>query len=373
MGNVTVRPVVGKTDKKTFIKFQWVPYKGNRYWVPPLLMDRRKLIDTKNNPFYRHAGMELFLAERDGQTVGRIGAIVNDNHNREHNENIGFFGFFECIDDQKVANALFDAAKSWLKSRGVDAMRGPASQSVNDEYGLLIDGFDKSPYILMTYNPPYYQKLVENYGFGKMRDLYAYEVNKEKVFTEKLVRVTNAVTKREGLVIRPLNMKDFDNEVKIIRDLYIRGWERNWGEVPMTEEEFNYVAKDLKAVVDPHLVIIAEVKGKPVGFGMSLPDLNMILKDNTRGYLLPAIFRMLFFKKRIDAIRIVILGVLPEVRNTGIGGVLFYETGKRAVEHGYPHGEASWVLEDNVMMNRGAELLQGEKTKTYRVYQMPVA
>jgi len=244
---------------------------------------------------------------------------------------------------------------------------------VNDEYGLLIDGFDQSPYILMVYNPPYYQTLMEGYGLAKARDLFAYEVHKDKVFTDKLVRMTDIIKKREGLTIRSLNMKDFDNEVGLIRELYSRGWESNWGEVPMTEEEFTYVAKDLKAIVDPHLVIIAEVKGKAVGFGMSLPDLNIVLKGNKHGYLLPALFRMIFLKKRIDAIRIVILGVIPEVRNTGIGGVLFYETGRRAVEHGYPHGEASWVLEDNVMMNRGAELLQGEKTKTYRVYQMPIA
>ncbi len=372
MGNVTVRPVVTKKDETAFIKFQWKPYAGNRYWVPPLLMDRRKLIDRKRNPFYHHAAAEFFLAERDGELVGRIGAIVNDNHNKEHHENIGFFGFFECVNDQEVANALLNKASEWLRSRGVNAMRGPASPSVNDDYGLLIDGFDQSPYIMMVYNPPYYATLLETYGLKKARDLYAYEVHKDKVFTEKLNRVTDIVKKREGLVIRSLNMKDFDNEVKLIRDLYIRGWERNWGEVPMTEEEFDYVAGDLKAIVDPHLVIIAEANGKPVGFGMSLPDLNQVFKLNKKGRLVPALIRLLLFKSRVERIRIVILGVIPEVRNTGIGGVLFHETGKRSVERGYDYGEASWVLEDNVMMNRGAELLQGKRTKTYRIYQMPL-
>lgn len=370
MQSITVRTVRSRREEMAFIKFQWRVYRDNPHWVPPLLMDRKKLIDRKGNPFYKHARMELFVAERDGGIVGRIGAIINDNHNKEHKENIGFFGFFECIDDQAVANALFDAAGAWLKQQGVTAMRGPASPSVNDEYGLLVDGFDKPPMILMAYNPPYYQQLIEGYGFTKAKDLWAYYLHSERVFSsEKLVRVSELLKKREGLVIRSLNMKDFDNEVKRIREMYNKGWEGNWGEVPMTEDEFNYAAKDLKAIVDPELVIIAEVKGKPVGFGLSLPDLNVVLKHNKRGYLVPALVRMLLFKKRVDAIRVVILGVIPEYRNSGIGGVLFYETGKRSVQQGYPHGEASWVLEDNVMMNRGAEMMSGERYKTYRVYQ----
>jgi hypothetical protein len=372
MSNVTVRTVQSKKGEHRFIKFQWSIYDGNPHWVPPLLMDRRKLIDRKGNPFYKHSEMEIFLAERDGRLVGRIAAIVNDNHIKEHNEKVGFFGFFECIDDQAVANALFDAARNWLKSRGMEAMRGPASPSVNDEYGLLVDGFDKAPYILMSYNPPYYATLIERYGLAKVKDLYAYEVNKELVFTEKLKRVSEIVKRKEGLVFRSLNMKDFPNEVRKIHDLYTRAWSRNWGEVPLTEDEFNYMAKDLKPIVNPELVVIAEAKGKPVGFGLSLPDLNQVLIHNKKGRLIPGLLRMLLLKKRVNGVRIIILGVVPEYLNSGIGGVLFYETGVRAVKEGYPHGEASWVLEDNVRMNRGAELLQGERTKTYRLYQMPI-
>lgn len=352
-----------------FIKFPWRIYEGNPVWVPPLIADRKKLIDRKNNPFYRHAEMEMFLAERNNDPVGRIAAIINHNHNKEHNENIGFFGFFESVNDDEVARALFDAAKEWMTAKGVTAMRGPASPSVNDEYGLLVDGFHLPPAILMPYNPPYYQQLLERYGFIKLKDLYAYYVHKDKVFTEKLKRVSELVKQREGVVFRTLNMRRFWDEVRIIRELYNRGWSRNWGEVPMTEEEFMYVARDLKPIVDPELVIIAEVKGKPVGFGMSLPDYNMILRHNRRGWLLPALVRILLFRKKINFIRIVILGVLPEYLNSGIGGVLFYETAVRGVQRGYIHGEASWVLEDNVMMNRGAELLRGERWKTYRIYE----
>lgn len=367
---VSVRAVRTKRDEKVFIKFQWNIYEGNPYWVPPLLMDRRKLIDRKNNPFYRHAEMELFLAERNGDVVGRIGAIVNHNHIKEHNEKIGFFGFFECIDDQDVADALFESAKQWLISRGMPAVRGPASPSVNDEFGLLIDGFDKPPVIMMPYNPPYYQRLIEHHGFTKVKDLFAYHVQKDKVMTEKLVRVSEMVKKKEGVVFRSLDLKNFDREVEIIRDLYSRGWSRNWGAVPMTKEEFDYAAKDLRQIVNPDLVIIAEVRGTPVGFALSLPDLNMVLKDNKKGYLIPGVIRLLLHKKRINVVRIVILGVLPEFLHSGIGGVLFYETAVRGIERGFYDGEAGWVLEDNLMMNRGAELLKGDRCKQYRLYDL---
>jgi GNAT superfamily N-acetyltransferase len=372
MSSVVIRTVLSRRDEKAFIKFQYEIYRDNPTWVPPLLMDRRKLIDRKGNPFYKHSAMEMFLAERDGKIVGRVAAIVNDNHIKEHNEKVGFFGFFETIDDQSVANALLDAAKRWLKERGMEAMRGPVTPSVNDEYGLLVDGFDKPPAILMVYNHPYYQKLIEAFGLKQIKDLYAYYVHRDRVFTDKLVRVSEVVRQRTGVVVRTLDMKRFDEEVAVIRDLYNRGWERNWGEVPMTEEEWVYVAKDLKTIVNPNLVIIAEIKGKPVGFAMSLPDLNIALRNNRNGYLIPGLLRVLLNRKKIDFMRIVILGVLPEYLNTGIGGLLFYETGKRGVENGYPHGEASWVVEDNVMMNRGAELMNADRYKTYRLYQCPL-
>ena len=369
MASVTVRPVRTARDERTFIRFPWTVYRGSPCWVPPLLLDRRKLMNRTTNPFYRHAEMELYLAERDGKVVGRIGAVLNHNHNREHSENIGFFGFFESLDDTSVSRALFDAATAWLKARGVAAVRGPASPSVNDEYGLLIDGFDKPPMIMMSYNPPYYARLIEDYGFIKARDLYAFKVEESKVFSERLTRISEMLKKREGLTFRSLNMKDFDNEVATIRDLYNRAWESNWGEVPMTDEEFRYAAADLKMVINPEVVVIAEVRGKPAGFAMSLPDLNQVLIRNRGGYLLPALVRLALFRKRINAVRIVILGALPEYKSLGIGAVLFYETGRRAVANGYWWGEASWVLEDNVMMLRGAELLQGERYKTYRIYQ----
>lgn len=364
-----IRPVLTRRDERAFIRFQWIPYRGNPNWVPPLLMDRRKLIDRTRNPFYRHSTLGLWLAEREGSIVGRIGAIVNENHIREHSEKVGFFGFFECFDDQEAADALLQTACLWLKERGMEAVRGPANPSVNDEYGLLIDGFQHTPAILMPYNPPYYPRLIERAGFAKIKDLYAYYLDGKSVFTDKLVRGAEIVRKRSGVTIRSIDMKNFENEVKIVRELYTRGWSRNWGEVPMTEEEFAWLAKDLKMVVDPRIVVIAELKGKPIGFGLALPDYNQILIRNRRGYLLPALVRILLFRRRIGYARVMVLGVLPEYSKMGLGGLLFYEVGRRSVEAGLNEGEASWVLEDNVLMTRGAEMMNGTITKTYRLYQ----
>jgi hypothetical protein len=372
MNPLVIRPVLTKRDERAFIRFQWVPYRGNPCWVPPLLMDRRRLIDRGKNPFYKHSSLAMWLAERDGAIVGRIGAIVNENHIKEHNEKVGFFGFFECLDDREASNTLFQTACRWLKEQGMEAVRGPANPSVNDEYGLLIEGFDLPPTIMMPYNLPYYARLIEDAGLKKIKDLFAYEMNSTRVFTDKLVRGAEIVKKRTGLTIRTIDMSHFEREVKLIRELYTRGWSRNWGEVPMTEEEFAALAKDLKMVIEPRIVIIAEIKGKPVGFGLSLPDYNQILIKNRRGYLLPALIRLLLFKKRVRFSRVLVLGVLPEYMNTGIGGTLFYELGRRSVEAGYPSGEASWVLEDNVMMTRGAEMMNGVLWKKYRLYQKPL-
>jgi len=369
MSPITIQSVASPRDVKRFIKFAWRIYEGYPNWVPPLLMDRKKLMDKRKNPFYKHSDAEFFLALRDGNIVGRIGAILNRNHIKEHNENIGFFGFFECIEDQTVADALFDAAARWLKDRGVQAIRGPANPSVNDEYGLLVDGFDRPPVILMPYNPPYYGTLIEKAGFKKVKDLYAYHVCKAGAMTERLQRVSDIAKQREGLTFRTLNMSDFDNEVDRMKSLYNRAWQYNWGAVPMTDDEFLALAKDLKPVVVPELVIIAEYKGEPIGFSLSVPDLNIALKHNKKGYLLPGLFRIMTHKKKINWVRIIVLGVVREKQRTGAASVLFYETARRGVELGYPNGEAGWVLEDNVMMNRAAEMLNGERYKTYRLYE----
>lgn len=372
MSETRIRPVVTTKDRDQFISFLWTIYEGNPYWVPPLWMDRRKLMNKKKNPFYQHADAEFFIAERDGAMVGRIAAIVNHNHNKEHNETMGFFGFFECVNDQGVANALFDMAKSFLKQKGASAMRGPANPSVNDEYGLLVEGFNVTPTLLMPYNPDYYPKLIETYGFKKSKDLYAYLLSQETVYSEKLERVNNLVKERNKLTFRSLNMKNFDKDVLLIKELYNRAWEKNWGAVPMTGAEIDAMAADLKPVIVPDLVIFAEAKGKPIGFALSMPDINIALKYNKKGRLLPGLVRLFLHKKEVNIVRIIALGVLPEYAATGAAGVLFYETAVKAKRLGYQYGEASWVLEDNVRMVKAAEMMKGKISKRYRLYECAI-
>jgi GNAT superfamily N-acetyltransferase len=372
MDGLIVRPIASKQDVNTFVRFLWKIYKNYPAWIPPLMMDRKKLMDRAKNPFYKHTDAEFYLAERDGEIVGRIGAIVNHNHNKEHNENIGFFGFFECINDQTVANTLFDKVKEYLLAHGVTAMRGPANPSVNDEYGLLVEGFDVSPTVMMTYNPPYYIELIEKYGFRKVKDLYAYLLDQDTVYTDRFNRAYELVKKRHNLTFRSFNEKRFNEEVARVKEVYNKAWAKNWGAVPMTDEEFDALAVDLKPVIVPELVIFAEKEGKTIGFALSLPDINVALKYNKNGYLLPGLYHLLTKKKKINLVRVIVLGVLPEFLGTGAGGALFYVTAMHAKKLGYQYGEASWILEDNDRMNKSAEAMQGVINKRYRIYEMGI-
>lgn len=370
---VIIKKVKSKSDLLKFIKMQWKTYQNDPYWVPPLIMERKKILDRKNHPFYKHAEMEMFLAYRDNEIVGRIAAIKNDLHNQVHNDKVGFFGFFESINDQEVANALFEAAENWLKSKGLTHMRGPANPSSNDEYGMLIEGFNDSPRFLMTYNPPYYLQLCENYGLKKIKDLYAYKLVYEKITqVKKIYEVQDVVRRRYNLKLTSLNMKDFDNELKKVKYVYNKAWAPNWGFVPMTDEEINAMAKDLKMIVDPDLVLFGEINGEVVGFSLTMPDYNQIFKK-LNGRLFPFGFIKLFTeRKNIKWIRILTLGIIPEYQKKGIDAVFYYEIIERAYKKGIKLGEASWVLEDNKMMNRSALMMNGELYKKYRIYEKEI-
>lgn len=370
---VRVREISSAADKKRFVRFLWDIYKHDEYWVPPLVMDRLKLIDEKNNPFYQHANVKWFLAEEDGKIVGRIAAIINHSHNELHEERAGWFGFFECKHDVDVARALFVAAESYLREQGMTVCYGPANPSSNDEFGLLVDGFERPPVILMTYNPPYYTELIEAAGYAKAKDLYAYLISQKTSRTPKLERVVSVIRERYDLKIRSFDPKHFEREVGLIKSLYNSAWEKNWGFVPFTDAEIDHLAKDLKQIYDPEVVLFAEMNGETVGFSLSVPDINQAFAAGRRapkGILnLPiGVFSLLSKKKHIDTLRIIVLGVLPKFRGRGIDALLYWETMERALRKGYMFGEASWVLEDNEPMNRAAALMQGERYKTYRIY-----
>lgn len=360
-------PVSDGRGLERFIAFPYDHHRGDPLWVPPLRMDVRKLLSPAKNPFFQHATAQYFLARSDGRTVGRIGAIVNDAHNKLHRDRVGFYGFFESVDDPVVAAALFDAAAAWLRAKGCDTMRGPMSPSINDECGLLVDGFDTPPTLLMPHNPRYYVALHEGYGLTKAKDLLAYE-STEVEAPERIQRAARLLTERKKITLRPLDMKRYDAEVALIKQMYNAAWEQNWGFVPLTDAEIDHLAKDLKPVAVPDLVCFAYKDDQLIGFGAALPDMNVALKHNPSGRLFPGILKVLWYSRRITRVRILLLGVLPEYRGTGVDALMYHWIWTHGRARGYNWGEAGWILEDNAAMNNAALRLGFSPYKTYRIY-----
>jgi hypothetical protein len=377
-GAIQVTPVRTAPDLRRFIEIPYKLYRGDPHWIAPLRIAQKDILNTKKHPFYKTSDVEMFLAEREGRIVGRVMAIVNHAHNEFQNERAGFFGFFECENDKQAAAALFDAARDWVRARGVGVIRGPVNPSTNYECALLVEGFDLDPMVMMPYNPAYYAELLEGYGMKKAMDLYAYDIAADYFnHSNKLQRVAERLRNKSNIKVRTVNMKDFRNEVEIVRRIYNDAWSRNWGFVPMSEEEFDHLAKDLKQIVDPRVVLIAEQmtennKTRPVGFLLAIPDINRALKK-IRGRLLPfGLLKLLWYSRKLGAIRVITMGGIIEFQSLGIGSIFLDEIYRRAPAAGLPNGEMSWVLENNVMMNRAAEMVGGRRSKTYRIYEMAV-
>lgn len=335
------------------------------------------LLSRTKNPFFEHAEAEYFIAERDGEVLGRVAAISNRLHNETHGDRVGFFGFFESIEDQAVADGLFEAAASWCRTRGHDVLRGPASFSVNDECGLLVDGFETPPTLMMPHNPRYYVGLLERAGFTKAKDLWVYQGGSQERYVpvpERLARATELIRQRQGITLRRLNLEDFRGEVERIKELYNSAWERNWGFVPMTEHEIDHLAEQFKPVVIPELVPMAEKDGKLIGFGIALPDLNVVFRKNRSGRLFPMVLRLLWAlkAKRIRRARILLLGVAPDYQGKGVDAMLYHWIWTKSGERGIYWGEAGWILEDNPAMNAGLEKMTFRVYKTYRLYDRPL-
>jgi GNAT superfamily N-acetyltransferase len=372
-----VRAARDRRDLKRFIDLPYRLHARDPVWVPPLRRDVEVLLSRTKNPFFEHADAEYFLAERDGEVVGRIAAISNRLHNETHGDRVGFFGFFESVDDQAVANALLDAAADWCRNHGHEVLRGPASFSVNDECGLLVDGFNSPPTLMMPHNPPYYILLLERAGFAKAKDLWVYQGGTEEHYVpvpERLARGTELIRQRQGITLRSLNMKDFQGEVERIKELYNAAWEKNWGFVPMTEHEIDHLAEQFKPVVIPDMVPMAEKDGKLIGFGIALPDLNVVFKRHRSGRLFPMILDLLWSlkTKRIRRARILLLGVHPEYRGKGIDAMLYHWIWTKSGERRIYWGEAGWILEDNPAMNAGLEKMTFRVYKTYRLYDRSI-
>ncbi len=370
--NTSVRPITSAEVMK-FIKCQWNFYKGDPNWVAPLIQERKKLLSTEKNPFYQHSKIQMFLAERGGEVVGRIAAITNDNHNKKFNDKVGFFGFFECEDNQDTADKLFDAAHQWLRTQGMDTVRGPVNPSMNDEAALLVDGFDEPPVILTTYNPRYYMQLIEQAGYAKAKDMFAYILKHENYQSDKMKRLQAAIRERYKITIREVNLKDkaqLKKDTDAIKDIYNAAWQNNWGMVAFTDDEWAALVKDLKPIADSRIIYLAEVGGKPAGFTLALPDVNRALIHSRGGGLLGAGWALVTKRKKVNLCRIIVMGVFPEYQKLGIDAVMYSEISERSREKYTEGGEASWIAEDNTAMNLALTKAMNAKIyKTYRVYE----
>ncbi|MCD4817709.1 MAG: GNAT family N-acetyltransferase [Candidatus Cloacimonetes bacterium] len=373
---IKIIPVETKKDLQRFIKLPFRLYKNDPNWIPPLIMDMKTKFNPQKNPYYEHSQVQPFLAERNGKIIGRITAQTNTQHNKAHNDKVGFFGFFESIDDQKVPDKLFETAYNWLQKKDCDTMRGPMNLSVNDECGLLIDGFDSPPYVLMTHNKKYYVNLIEKSGLSKKMDLYAYKVPVTKA-PERIEKLAKKLEKRGKFTIRSLSTRkaQLKEDIKTTFEIYTKAWENNWGDVPMTKSEFDNIVKEMLIYVRPEFVYIAEVDGKPAGFSLTLPDYNFVLKK-MNGYLFPiGIFKALYYKNKVTRLRVIAMGVIKEYKNRGIDIAFYAKSFETANNHRikWTEAEFSWILENNKIMNRIAKNLGGVIHKTYRIYDKKIA
>jgi GNAT superfamily N-acetyltransferase len=371
-----VAPVSGRRDLDAFLKLPYRIYADDPLYVYPLLSQLKEFFDRDKNPFHRHAETRTWLARRGGETIGRIGACVDRYHNEHWQEKTGFFGFYECIDEPEVSRALLDTARDWLRERGMTVMRGPLNFTTNhDNPGLLVDGEASPPVTGMAYNPAYYKTQLESYeGLRKCKDLWAWRVFAKDIKVSKRMTegARQVLTGRSDLKVRPIDKKNFREEVELIRSLYNDCWHENWGFIPMDPEEFYFSAKEMKTIVNENLLLIAEWQGEPIGFCMTIPDFNRAM-HRVRGRLFPfGIFRFLMDRKKIDYARTLLLGVLPEHRRKGADVIMVLRTYKAAVKGGITAGECGWILEDNAPMNNIMEKFGAKVYKTYRIYDLPL-
>jgi GNAT superfamily N-acetyltransferase len=373
VSKIDVSQVTSRRERDAFIKFQWQIYPDDPAWVPPLIVERKTFLDPKRHPFYKHGQAALFLARKNGKIVGRIMASDDPNYNSVHESNVGCFGLFESIDDHEVAAALFEGAASWLRKKERTEIMGPIDYSTNYVCGLLIDGFQFPPTILTAHNPPYYQSLIESCGFTKAKDWYAWWFADPARAAADLRRLATRFNTRCPAIIRPANLKNIRDESRRLREIYNQAWKKNWGFVPFTEAEIEFMTKELKPLLLPGFAWIAEIEDKPVGFALGLPDINVVLHDLdgrlTRFGLPIGLIKLLFCKKRIRKGRLIALGVIEKYRRAGIAEMLVLRVIEETMIKRGITGELSMTLEDNFMINRFLEAIGAQRYKTYRIFK----
>ena len=372
-----VSEVTSRRERNALIKFPWRIYANDPAWVPPLIIERKAFLDRRRHPFYQHGDAALFLARRDGEIVGRIMASDDPNYISLHQSNVGCFGLFECINDGDVATALFEGAARWLRKRGRSEMMGPIDYSTNYVCGLLIDGFQFPPTILTAHNPPYYRHLIESCGFTKAKDWYAWWFADPAKATTHLRRLAARFRRRCSAVIRPANLKNIRDESRRLRQIYNQAWEKNWGFVPFTEAEIEFMTRELKPLLVPEFAWIAEIGNEPVGFTLCLPDINVALQKIdgrlTRFGLPIGLIKLLLYKRRIRKGRLIALGVVAKYRRAGIAEMLVLQVIEETMVKRGMTGELSMTLEDNFMINRFLEAIGAQRYKTYRIYGKSIA
>ncbi|MFQ6102487.1 MAG: N-acetyltransferase [Anaerolineae bacterium] len=376
---VEVQPVATAEDLKHFVRFPWRIYAHDPYWVPPIISQIEKRLDTQRNPFWEYAERELFLARRNGGVVGTVAAIVNHQHNRQLNDRTGFFGFFEAINDHEVAEALIAAASDWLRERGMDLIRGPVNGAPTDEVGVQIAGFDRRPSIWEGHTPPYYRELIERLGFRKYDDYLAYEVWFKDLdwdlrnLPPKIWRVAEKARDRTGVTIRKIDVSQWDAEVAKVHYLYNVAFRTIPGHIDMSLEKFANMAASLRPFLDPNLVVIAEVDGEPVGFAVALMDVNEALCHFRSGKLyLWDLIRLKWHMGRIRTACGKMLGILPEYRIRGLEILLALELGRHVLRKGYERVEISLLQEKNTLINRFVQHVGAQPYLVYRVYEKPL-
>ena len=373
--NIEIKPVETKSDRKKFVKLLWKIYQNVPNWIPPLIMERMAAIDEKKNPFFQHAKVKFWMAYKNNEPVGRISAQIDHLVHIHHGLNTGHFGYFDCIDDQDVADALFNTATTWLKEEGMDEVIGPFSLSINEETGLLVEGFDTPPKLLMGHGVPYYETLITNYGLSKTKDTWAYKLDISKEILPPLVqKVVDKAVERGQVTFRPINMNKYEEELKIILDIFNDAWTGNWKYLPFTEAELDHAVKELKMIIREDFTYIAEVDGVPQAMMVTLPNINEIIKD-MNGKLFPfGIFKLLWrlkIKPSFKTVRVPLMGVRKEYQNSRLSGVmsfgLFEYCRQSAIKIGCNEAELSWVLEENTRLSKLLETVGCVKYKTYRL------
>ena len=370
MADLEIHRVTTRRQQRQFLEFPWILYRGDPNWIPPLRANQKELVGYKTHPFYARNSAQTFLATRGGEVCGRIAAILNQGHNVRYNERRGFFGFFECRDDQEVADGLFNAVSEWFADQGIYKLRGPTNPSLNYELGLLIDGFDSPPTFMMTYNPPYYERLIENYGFRKTQDLYAFwgHLDMLPAVAAKLKPIADQIIERYNVKLRPLDKSNFTEEVKLFLSLYNRSLANTWGFVPMTPGEVEHMAEGLRYLIVPEMTVAAEIDGQVVGASFGLPDYNPRIKD-INGRLFPfGFFHLLRNRQAIKKIRLISTNVIPQYQRYGVGLVLMQGLVPKAMEWGLQEAEFSWVLESNSLSYGSLKKGGAKIAKTYRLY-----